>query len=205
MNFGSIMDSTHKIELEATSMRISARFFVGFGLFILLICHGCGGVNYEAEMKEAQQAMDKAKSLHGEDLAPSNWKEAMQTWEQAQAAAKEGKSSSKTIFLRAKNRFEKTSAIAKSSGDTMAKDIGSMQEAINTRSSKMKAALNGGRLSGKARAQVKALAAEVDEGTAAIDNLMSQGDYLKARATAREVQKKAYDAELIMAGKKPSP
>ena len=94
-------------------MKNSIRFFVGCSLLILVACYGCGVPSSEAERKAAQQAMDNAKSFHAESLAASNWNEAVIAWEQGEAAVKEGKSA-KTFFIRAKSRFEKTAAIAKS-------------------------------------------------------------------------------------------
>jgi hypothetical protein len=183
-------------------MKNSNRFFVGCSLLILIACYSCGVPSSEAEMKAAQQAMDKAKSLHAEDLASSNWSEAMEVWEQGQTAIKEGKSA-KTFFIRAKSRFEKTAAIAKSQGDVLSRDISDIQLSIGERLSKIKAALIKGGMSSKIQKQVQSIASEVEKGAESIDNLVTQGDFLKARTTAREMQAKIYNAELIMAGKKP--
>jgi hypothetical protein len=154
-------------------------------------------------MKAAQQAMDNAKSVRAEELAASNWKEAMQAWDQGEAAVKEGKPA-KTYFIKAKSRFEKTATIAKAQRDVVAKDVSEMQATINERFSKVKAALEKGKLNSRAQSQIKPIIAEVEAGNQSIDSLVSQGDYLKARATAREVQKKVFNAELIAAGKKPA-
>ncbi len=183
-------------------MKNSIRFFVGLGLLVLVIC-SCGESS-DAEMKQAQQAMENARSLFAEDLAPSNWKEALQSWEQGQAAVKEGKPA-KTYFLRAKSRFEKTAAIAKSAGDLMSKDVQSMQAAISERLSKVEAALSSGKIASKAQSQIKPIAAEVEEASASIDSLVGQRNFVKAKALAKDVLSKIYNAELIMAGKKPNP
>lgn len=184
-------------------MKNSMRLFVGISLLVLLVCYGCGGEKYEVEMNAAQQAMEKAKSLFAEDLAPSNWLEAMTAWEQAQAAVKEEKPA-KTYFLRAKSRFEKAALIAKANGANMAKDITAMQLTIGERFSKVLAALERGRLSSKVASQVKPIAAEVQEGNATLDGLVSQGNYVKAKTLARDLQTKVYNAELLVAGKKPA-
>jgi hypothetical protein len=184
-------------------MKNSIRFFIGFSLLVLIGCYSCGVENSEAEMKAAQQAMDNAKSLHAEDLATSNWNEAMQAWDQGQAAVKEGKPA-KTFFIRAKSRFDKTATIAKAHRDEISKEISDMQVTINERYAKVKTALEGGKLASRVQKQIKPIAAEVEAGNTSINDLVSQGDYLKARATAREVQKKVYNAELILAGKKPA-
>jgi len=183
-------------------MSKSSRFFVGCGLLVLVVCYGCGYQNPEAEIKAAQTAMDQAKSVHAEDLAPSNYKEAMLTWEQAQAAVAE-KKPAKTLYLRAKSRFEKATTIAKANGEGIAKEIAEMQLTIGERFAKLKTAMDSGRLVPKVVKQIAPIAAEVEAGTSSIDRLMSEGDLIKARALAKEVQKKVYNAELILAGKKP--
>ncbi len=183
-------------------MKISIRFFVGCSLLILIACCCCS-TSSEAEMKAAQEAMDKARSLHADDLAASNWSDAIQVWEQGQAAAKQGKSA-KTLFLRAKSRFDKAAVIAKSQGDTLSREISDMQIRIGERISNVKAALLKGRMSSKIQKQIQSLVAEVDKGVESLDGLVSQGDFLKAKNLAREIQGKIYNAELIMAGKKPA-
>ena len=183
-------------------MKNSTGFFVVCSLFILIACYSCGVPSSEVEMKAAQQAMDNAKSLHAEDLAPSNWEEAMQAWEQGQTAVKEGKSA-KAFFIRAKSRFEKTSAIAKSQGDIMSREVSDMQLRIGEGLSKVKAALAKGRIPSKVQKQVQEMASEVEKGAETIESLVSQKDFLKAKNTAKEMQTKIYNAQLIMAGKKP--
>jgi hypothetical protein len=184
-------------------MRNPSRFFVGCSLLVLLVCYGCSYQIPEAELKAAQQAMDQAKSLHAEDLAPSNWKEAMLTWEQAQAAIKEQKPA-KTLLLRAKSRFDKAVTIAKANGEGVKREVSEMQTTISERYAKVKAVLDNGRLISKVKNQVATLAREVGEGTSSIDKLVSDGDLIKARALAKEIQRKVYNAELILAGKKPA-
>jgi len=152
-------------------------------------------------MKQAQEAMEKAKSVFAEDLATSNWNEAMIAWEQGQAAVKEGKPA-KTLFLRAKSRFEKTAAIAKAEGDQLAKEISTMQISIGERLAKVQAGLQG-RASSKIKNQLKPLAEEAEVASATLDSLASQGDYMKAYKLAKELQSKLYNAELVLAGKKP--
>lgn len=183
-------------------MRKSSRFFIGCSLLIVLACYGCSYKIPEAEMQAAQEAMDQARSVYAEDLAASDWKDAMEAWEEAQAAVKESKPA-KTLFLRAKSRFEKAVVIAKANGENVAKEITEMQITISDRYAKVKAALDGRRLAATIKREVTAMAAEVEEGTSSIDQLVSEGDLIKARALAKEIQKKVYNAELILAGKKP--
>lgn len=183
-------------------MKNSIRFFVVSSLLILVGCYGCGAPSSEAEMKEAQQAMDKAKSFHAESLAASNWNEAILAWEQGQAALKEGKPA-KTFFLRAKSRFEKTAAMAKSSGEVMSREVSQMQTAIDEALSKVKAELEKGRLSAKIQKQIKPMIAEAEQGVESLVKLVSDRDFQKAKTLAKEVQATIYNARLIAAGKKP--
>jgi hypothetical protein len=182
-------------------MKNSVRYFVGISLLFLALCYGCGE-NYQADMQAAQQAMDSAKAAFAEDLAPSDWKEAVKVWDQAQAAVKDGKPSI-TFFKRAKTRFEKTAKLAKSSGDAMAKEITGMQTTINERLAKVKDQLDRNRVSNKVANQVKPLVADLQESITTLENMVSQGNYLKAKMLARDLQTKVYNAELTMSGKKP--
>lgn len=183
-------------------MKNSTRFFVGITLLVLIACYGCGVDKAEKEMKEAQQAMENAKSLFADELAPSDWNDALIVWEQGQAAVKEGKPA-RTYFIRAKSRFEKTAAIAKGEGENLSKEITTMQLSVGERVAKLRTALDSGRISSKIQKQVKPLAQEIEEGAAAVDSLVSQQNFVKARTLARELQTKLRNAELIMAGKKP--
>jgi hypothetical protein len=184
-------------------MKDSIRFFVGFNLFFLIALYGCGPASSEAEMKDAQEAMEYARSFSAEELAPSDWDEAMQAWEEGQTAVKQGKSA-KTLFLRAKSRFEKTAKIAKSHYDRMSEEVSDMQKSISKRIESMKGSLEVRRLSSKVRKEVTPILAEVEAESASINELLEQGNLLQARDRAREIQNKVYNAELIMEGKKPA-
>ncbi len=183
-------------------MKNSTRFFVVCSLTTLVFCCSCGAPSYEKEKQAAQQAMDNAKSLHAEHLAASDWLEAIKAWEQGEAAVQEGKPA-KTYYLRAKSRFEKTAAIAKSQSDIVAREVSDMQLSINERLSKIKAAIERGRVSSRIQKQINPIVEEVQQGTESLDSLAGQGDFLKARTLAKETQAKVYNIELIMAGKKP--
>jgi len=180
-------------------MNDSIRFFIGLPL--LAFFYGCGAGSSELEMKEAQQAMENARGFSSEVLASSDWDEAMKAWEQAQAALKEGKSA-KSHFLRAKSRFEKTAEIAQVYHDQISEEVTKMQETINEQIEKLKSALDRGRLSSRVRNQVQPILAEAEPEALSLESLLQQGDLLKARDTARELQKKLYNAELIVEGKK---
>ena len=47
--------------------------------------------------------------------------------------------------------------------------------------------------------------AELEEGATTLDSLVGQGNFLKANMLAKDIQTKAYNTELIIAGKKPKP
>ena len=73
-------------------MRI--RFYISLSLLVLLASYGCGG-SAEVEMKQAQQAMEKAKNLQADNLAPTDFQQAQKAWDHAQAAEKQGKTGSR--------------------------------------------------------------------------------------------------------------
>ncbi len=182
-------------------MKNSTRFFIGFSLLLLAVSYGCS-VSSEVEMKAAQEAMNAAKNFHADELAASNWNEAMQAWYQGEAAVKEGKPA-KTYFLRAKSRFEKTMTIAKARRDDVAREVSDIQLTISERLAKVKTALTSGRLTSRIQSQISPLVAEVEAGSETVGTLVNQEDFVKARTTAKEVQKKIFNVELILAGKKP--
>jgi hypothetical protein len=182
-------------------MKNSVHFFIGVSLLVLALCYGCGE-NYQADMQAAQQAMDNAKAVFANDLVPSDWQDAMKVWEQAQTAVKEGKPAV-TYFRRAKSRFEKIAKQAKSSGEMMAKEIIAMQGTIGERLSKMKDQLERSQISSRIASEVKPVIEKLQQGTTALESMMSQGNYLKAKVLAKDLQTQVYSAELVMAGKKP--
>ena len=182
-------------------MRDSIRFFVGLSFLVLIACYGCGPANSDAEMKGAQEAMESARSFDAQDLAAADWDEAMQAWEQGQAAVKQGKSA-KTHFLKAKSRFEKTAAIAKSRYDQIQGEVSNMQQTISQGVERVELALDRVGASSSVRKEITPILAEVKAGFDSIEKLLGQGSVLKARDTARDVQKKVYNAQLIMEGKK---
>jgi len=184
-------------------MRI--RFCISLSLLILIASYGCGHGSSEMDMKQAQKAMDQAKSLHADDLAPTDFQQAQKTWAHAQAAAKEGKTdTAKVLFVSAKIYFNKSAVIAKAKRDALSREISAMQLMISSNFDEVKSDLSRNEISPKLRNQVKAIASEVEEGNAAISKLINQEDLLKAAATAKDVQMKIYNAQLILAGQKPS-
>ena len=184
-------------------MRI--RFCISLSLIALLASYGCGGGSSEMDMKQAQKAMDQAKSLHADDLAPTDFQQAQKTWAHAQAAVKEGKmDTAKVLFVSAKIYFNKSAVIAKAKRDALSRELSAMQLMISSNFDKVKSDLSKNDLSPKLQGQVKAIASEVEEGNASISKLVNQEDFLKAVATAKDVQMKVYNAQLILAGQRPA-
>jgi hypothetical protein len=183
-------------------MRI--RFCMGLCLLILLVSYGCGG-SAEVERKEAERAMNEAKNLHAEDLAPADFEQAQKSWNHAQAVVKEGNiGSAKVIFTTAKINFNKSAAIAKSRAEALTRELDGMQLRISSNLDQVNRDLISKNLSSRQRDQARAIVSEVMKDNASISKLANQGDLLKAVAAAKDVQTKIYNAQLILAGRKPA-
>ena len=182
-------------------MKNSFRFFIGFSLLVLIAIYGCSGGNPEKEITAAEQAMDEARSYNAEEIAASDWKDAMDAFNDGHNAVRNGKPA-KSHFIRARSRFEKTAEIAKSRQDVLAKEVSDLQQSIDERFSKVRAAIEKGVRSTILK-QVNPIVEEAEAGNESISDLVARGKYLKARATAQEVQQMIYNAELILAGRKP--
>jgi hypothetical protein len=184
---------------------MNIRFYISFGLFVVLASYGCGGGNAEMDMKQAQKAMEEAASLHADDLAPADFQLAQKTFAHAQAAVKEGKlDTAKVLFVSAKIYFNKSAVIAKSKREALSRELDAMRLMISRNFAEVNTDLPKSELAPRLRAQVVAITAEVEEGNASIGKLVNQEDFLKAVAAAKEVQLKIYDAQLILAGKSPA-
>ena len=180
------------------------RFFLGLSLLILFASYGCGRPSSEVDMKEAQAALEEAKSVHADVLAPKDFQQAQKTWERAQAAAKEGKTdTARVLFVSARIYFHKSVEIANSKKDALSRELSSMQLMINDNLDKVKSTLSKGDLSPKLRSQVKAIASEVEKDNATISKLVDQEDFVQAVAIARDVQVKVYNAQLALDGQMP--
>ena len=179
------------------------RFYVSLGLLIMITLYGCGG-SAEVEMTQARQAMDKAKGLNAAELAPTEFEQAQKAWERGQSAEKEGKTATaKVLFSSAKIYFGKASDIAVSRHDSLSRGLNAMQLLISENLDKVKSDLSVNPLSAGQKGQVKAIVSEVEGDNASIKKMVAQGDLLKAVATAKEVQSKIYNAQLILAGQSP--
>jgi hypothetical protein len=182
-------------------MRI--RFYMSLG-FLLLALAGCGGSS-ELEMKEAQRAMDNAKNLHADSFAPTDFQQAQKAWDRAQAAEKDGKTgTAKVLFTSAKIFFGKAADIAKAKRDAMIRELDAMQLTIGRNFDQVKSDLSRNDLAPRQQGQVLAIVSEVEAGNASISKLVAEDDLRKAVATAKDVQTKVYNAQLILAGQTPS-
>ena len=182
---------------------MKTRLYLGFSLLIMLALSGCGG-SAEVEMAEARLAMDKAAGLHAADLAPTEFQQAQKAWDHAQSAEKEGKTgTAKVLYSSAKIYFGKASDIATSKHASLSRELNAMQLLISENFDKVQSDLAVNPLSVGQKGQVKAIVAEVETDQASIKKLVSQGDLLNAVATAKDVQTKLYNAQLILAGQSP--
>ncbi len=177
-------------------------FYLGLSLLVLLASYGCGGSS-EMERKLAQEAMNQAKSLHADDLAPTDFQKAQVAWDHAQAAEKDGKTDgAKVLFTSAKIFFGKAADIAKSKHDALFRELDAMQLRIGENFGQVKIDLSTSALSPKQKSQVEALVSEVEQGNASISKLVAKEDLNGAVSTAKEVQTKIYHAQLILAGRR---
>jgi hypothetical protein len=178
------------------------RFYISLSLAVLLASYGCSG-SAKIEMAQAQEAMDHATSLHADDLAPTDFQQAQKAWDHARAAEKEGKTSTaKVLFTSAKIFFDKAADIAKSRQDALSRELSGMQLMISSNFDQMKSDLSRNNLSPRLRNKVLAIASEVEESNDFIRRLVIEEDLVKAVATAKDVQTKIYNAQLILAGEK---
>lgn len=180
-------------------MRI--QYYVGICL-ILLAFFGCAG-SAEIDRKQALEAMDLAKNLHADVLASKDFEQAQDIWGRAQAAEKEGKTdAAKVLFSTAKIAFGKAGDIAKAKKDALSRQLSAMQAMIGENFDQVKIDLASKNLSARQKSLVTAIAAEVEKGNASIQEYVAQEDFIKAVATAKDVQTQIYHAQLTLAGQK---
>jgi hypothetical protein len=178
------------------------RSYISLSLLILLACYGCGG-SAEIERKQAQKAMEQAKSLRADNFAPTDFQKAQDAWDHAQTAEKEGRTgNAKVLFTSAKIFFGKASDIAKSKQDALTRELDTIQRSSSQNFGQVKIDLSAKSLSLKQKSQVEALVSEIEEGNASIGKLVAKEDLTKAVAAAKDVQTKIYHAQLILAGQK---
>jgi hypothetical protein len=179
-------------------MRI--RFFIGISLFVLLVSCGCGG-SAQIEMKDAQEAMNRAMSVHADKFAPTEFQQAQKAWDRGQTAEKEGKASTaKVLFASAKIYYGKAADIAIAKKEALSRELNAIQLMISENLAQVKIDLSKKAVSSNQRSQVETIAAQVDQDNASIGKLVKEENLSKAIATAKNVQTKIYHAQLILAG-----
>lgn len=184
-------------------MKTSIRF-LGTVVLTMITMFGCGGGSSEVEMNSAQKSMDEAKSYRAEELASADWKDAMQSWDEAQTAAASGDSSAKTLFLRAKSRFDKSAEIAKARQERLAQEIGDLQLSISSGLARLKSAVESGGVAARLRSDLTDACTEIEKEVADINGSVTAGDYTKARTVAQQTLEKVQKAELLLMGKSAS-
>ena len=110
----------------------------------------------------------------------------------------------KVIFNTAKTNFKKSAAIAKSKRDALNRELDGMQLMISKNLDQVNNDLSTKNLSSRQQTQVRAIVSEVMKDNASVSKLVNQNDLVKAVATAKGVQTKIYNAQLILAGQKPA-
>jgi hypothetical protein len=179
-------------------MKSLIRFLLGFGILASIAFCGCQA-NPQQEIKVAQRAMEEAKDFHSEELAATEWKEAMQAWEEAQAALKKG-DHPKDYFQKARSLFVKTIAAAQTRGAAMDKEINEVQKTINESYLRVKAALNKGPAKPKIQKELKPLLDEVAIDSSSVKDLIMHSDYTQAIAKVYDTKKKMLNIEKVLFG-----
>jgi hypothetical protein len=191
-------ESHDKVEAHL-SMKISIRFYLSLIFLALLAYCGCGP-NLESEKRAAQNAMETAQNCNAEELAPSEWEEAMLTWQKAQTAMEVGRSA-KGYLQKAKSQFKKAAEVAEANGKAMEKEVLDMQTNINGRYMKIKAALGKEKPNSKVLKEIDPLLLEVQVNSSSIEELNTHWGYVKSKALAQDTLKKIEMAEQLLAGK----
>jgi hypothetical protein len=184
-------------------IKMRTRFCLALSILLLLAFYGCAGSS-ALEMKEARKAMDEAKNLHADELAPQDFQQAQKSWEHAETAAKEGRTdAAKVMFANAKLYFLKSGKIAKSKRDDLSRQLRDIQLEISSSLDQVKSDLSKKHLSPRQQVRIKAITSEVAKDNASIEKMVNEEDFVKAVTTARDVQTKIYNAQLIIAGQTP--
>ncbi len=178
------------------------RFYICFACLVLLSLCGCGG-SAEVERKQAQAAMEQAKTYHADNYASSDFEKAQTAWDHAQTAEKEKKTDgAKVLYTSAKIFFGKAADIARAKQETLTRELDAMRVTIGSNLDQVKNDLLTRSISAAQRKQVDTIVAEVEKDKEDINKLVDQHDLVKAVATAKSVQTKIYHAQLIQAGQK---
>src|SRR5262245_39344683 len=101
--------------------------------FSASLLSGCSG-RPDEQIQLAQKALNQAKEQHAAEFAPSEWKAAEQSWQEAQEVlGRERFSEATSLLIKAKARYEKARDVAKSKRGVVLKEVKGQQSAIDIR------------------------------------------------------------------------
>jgi len=184
-------------------MTRSHRNLIVLGLVLLLCSYACGKPT--EQIANAQRAFDQAKEQRAEEFAAKEWNDAMQAWNQAQAALdKESYSEANTLLLKAKSRFEKVRDIAKGRREDLLKQVTGLQKTIDIRYSTMKSTVQAAKLSAKQKKEFEESCKEIDQAIEKMKSQISSGDLAPAKYTGDTTLRSVYETEksILSGGKK---
>ncbi len=182
-------------------MTRSHRNLLALGLVLLLCFLGCGQPTEQIQL--AQKAMDQAKEQRAEEFAAKEWNDAMQAWNQAQAALAKGSySESSTALLRAKSRFEKARDIAKGRREDLLKQVTGLQKTIDLRYTAMKNNVTAAKLSAKQKKEFEDSCKEIDQAIEKMKSQVNSGDLTPAKFTGDTTLRNIYETEKSLLGGK---
>ncbi len=166
---------------------------------LILFCFACGQPTEQIE--NAQKAMDQAKEQRAEEFSPKEWNDAMQAWNQAQAALSKGSySESSSLLLKAKTRFEKARDIAKGRRDALIQEVTGLQKTIDIRYSGVKDNLKTAKLSAAKKKELEESCKEIDQSIEKLKSQLGSGDLSPAKYTAQTTLRAVYDVEKELQG-----
>jgi len=180
-------------------MTRSHRNMIALGLVLLLCCYACGKPT--EQIANAQKAFDQAKEQHAEEFAAKEWNDAMQAWNQAQAAlSKESYGEAGTLLLKAKSRFEKTRDIAKGRREDLLRQVTGLQKTIDIRYNTMKNNLQAAKLSAKQKKEFEESCKEIDQSIEKLKSQINAGDLTPAKYTGDTTLRSVYETEKSILG-----
>jgi Domain of unknown function (DUF4398) len=188
-------------------MKLTRRTPAGFGFYLTLAVYGCSS-RPDEQLALAQKAMDQAKEQRAAELAPSEWRNAEDAWQKAQALiSSQSYGEAQTLLIRAKSRFERARDIAKSKRDDLRKEVQGMENTIDLRYKSLKDNIIRAKLTPPRKQSLTDSCADIDKNIDKIKAEMEQGEYPRARETAQATLRQVFEAEkalLSYVGKKPS-
>ena len=148
-------------------------------------------------MQLAQTAMEEAQSQQAADFAAADWQDAMQVWNEAQAAlANQSYSNAKALLITAKTRFEKVGSIAKAKRDSILQELQPLQATLNKGLESLQSSIASSRLSAGIRKEVDDAAGAVKAAIMQFNAEMDKGDVAKARTSGQDALKMLNEVQL---------